>query len=245
MVKAANDAGRNIYYAEDWLGCPTVVKALELVKSGAIGEVKFIRARECHCGSHSPFAQSLRFCGGGAMIHLGIHPVGLLLALKEGRWTELTALTSGGLEQNLVHKSMEGEDWAGALVRFADGTTAELEANYVTTGGMEDNIDFYGTKGCLHLDLTFSSAIRGFSIPGFDYTVEKAELTTGWSRPAVDEKYDLGYVSEIEHFIDCIAAGKPARAGLRGEDGLGAMELVSLIYQSAREGRHIKNPREA
>ena len=32
MVKAANDAGRNIYYAEDWLGCPTVVKALELVK---------------------------------------------------------------------------------------------------------------------------------------------------------------------------------------------------------------------
>ena len=245
MVKAANDAGRNIYYAEDWLGCPTVVKALELVKSGAIGEVKFIRARECHCGSHSPFAQSLRFCGGGAMIHLGIHPVGLLLALKEGRWTEQTALTSGGLEQNLVHKSMEGEDWAGALVRFADGTTAELEANYVTTGGMEDNIDFYGTKGCLHLDLTFSSAIRGFSIPGFDYTVEKAELTTGWSRPAVDEKYDLGYVSEIEHFIDCIAAGKPARAGLRGEDGLGAMELVSLIYQSAREGRHIKNPREA
>lgn len=82
MVKAANDAGRNIYYAEDWLGCPTVVKALELVKSGAIGEVKFIRARECHCGSHSPFAQSLRFCGGGAMIHLGIHPVGLLLALR-------------------------------------------------------------------------------------------------------------------------------------------------------------------
>ena len=75
--------------------------------------------------------------------------------------------------------------------------------------------------------------------------MEKAELTTGWSRPAVDEKYDLGYVSEIEHFIDCVAAGKPARAGLRGEDGLAAMELVSLIYQSAREGRHIKNPREA
>lgn len=242
MVRAADAAGKHIYYAEDWLGCPTLLRALEIVESGAIGKLNFVRARECHCGSHSPFAQTLKYCGGGAMVHLGIHPVGFLLALKEGKWTELTALTSGGLERNLVHKSMEGEDWAGAMMRFADGTTAVLEANYVTTGGMEDIIDFYGTEGCLHLDLTFSSAIRGYSIPGFGYTVEKAEITTGWARPAVDEKYDLGYVSEIAHFVDCISKNIPARRGLRGEDGLAAMEVVGLIYQSAREGRHIVNP---
>ena len=241
MVETAQKLGKHIYYAEDWLGSPALRKARELVDSGAIGELQFVRARECHSGSHSPFAQTIEFCGGGAMVHLGVHPVGFMLALKNNRWKELVALTSGGGESNLVHKTMEGEDWAGALMRFDDGTTAVLEANYVTLGGMEDSIDFYGTKGCLHVDLTFSSAIQGFSIPGFDYTVEKAEVTTGWSKPAVDERYNLGYVAEIEHFVECVAEDKDADVGLRGVDGLETLEVINLIYKSSREGIRITN----
>lgn len=243
VVDAAERLGRHVYYAEDWLGSPALRKALALVEGGGIGELKFVRARECHSGSHSPFAQKIEYCGGGCMMHLGIHPVGFLLALKQNRWQTLTALTSGGGGENLVHKGMEGEDWAGALMRFADGTTAVLESNYVTNGGMEDVIEFYGAKGCLHVDLTFTSAIRAFSTLGFDYTVEKAEVTTGWSNPAVDEKYNLGYVDEIKHFVDCAARGVDARVGLRGVDGLEAVEVVHLIYRSAREGVQIHNPK--
>lgn len=241
VVDTAVACGKHIYYAEDWLGSPAVNKALELIESGAIGELKFVRARECHCGSHSPFAKSIKYCGGGAMMHLGIHPVGFMLAIKNNRWKSLTALASGGGDKNLIHADMEGEDWAGALMSFEDGTTAVLEANYVTTGGMEDVLDFYGTKGCLHLDLTFTSAISGYSIPGFDYTVEKAEITTGWSRPAVDEKYNLGYVAEITHFVDCAARNAEAKVGLRGIDGLEAVKVINLIYKSAREGVRIDN----
>ena len=241
MVETAERLGKHIYYAEDWLGSPALTKALALVEEGAIGELKFVRARECHNGSHSPFAQTIKFCGGGCMVHLGIHPVGFMLALKNGEWATLTALTSGGGAGNLVHTGMEGEDWAGALIRFKDGTVAELEANYVTSGGMEDSIDFYGTKGCLHVDLTFSSPIRAFSVEGVSYAVEKAEITTGWSRPAVDEKYNLGYVAEISHFVDCAVKGTDAKVGLRGRDGYEALKVINLIYESAREGRHIVN----
>jgi len=241
MVETAEKLGKHIYYAEDWLGSPALRKARELIDSGAIGDLTFVRARECHSGSHSPFTQTIKYCGGGLMVRLGVHPVGFMLALKNNRWKELVALTSGGAETNLVHKSMEGEDWAGALMRFEDGTTAVLEANYVTTGGMEDRIDFYGTKGCLHVDLTFSSAIQGFSIPGFEYSVEKAEITTGWSKPAVDERYNLGYVAEIDHFIDCISNGRDAWIGLRGVDGLETLEVINLIYKSNREGIRISN----
>lgn len=244
MVETAQALGKHIYYAEDWLGSPALRKALELIESGAIGELKFVRARECHSGSHSPFVQTIEYCGGGAMVHLGVHPVGFMLALKNNRWKELVAMTSGGGDTNLIHKTMEGEDWAGALMRFEDGTMAVLEANYVTSGGMEDRIDFYGTQGCLHVDLTFSSAIEGFSIPGFDYTVEKAEITTGWSKPAVDERYNLGYVAEIDHFVECIAEGRAARTGLRGVDGLETLKVINLIYKSNREGARILNRKE-
>lgn len=241
MVETAKKAGKKIFYAEDWLNAPALGKALQIVDEGGIGAPVYIRARECHCGSHSPFAQTIKYCGGGAMVHLGIHPVGFVLSLKNNRWTELVAMTSGGAQSNLIHRSMEGEDWSSCMIRFEDGTCALLEANYVTSGGMEDVIDLYGTKGCLHVDLTFSSAVSCYSIPGLSYTVEKAEITTGWSKPAVDEKFNLGYITEIRHFIECARDNVDAKIGLRGIDGLEALKVVNYIYQSAREGRKIVN----
>jgi predicted dehydrogenase len=108
-------------------------------------------------------------------------------------------------------------------------------------GGMEDVIDIYGTTGCMHVDLTFSSAINCYSIPGLKYTIEKAEITTGWSKPAVDEKFSLGYIGEIRHFMESCLNNQEAKIGLRGIDGLEALKVVSLIYKSAKEGVKIIN----
>ena len=241
MVDTAVRLGRHIYYAEDWLFAPAFRRALEILDSGKVGRPLYIRARECHSGSHSPFAQSIHYCGGGCMVHLGVHPVSFMLALKNNRWSQLTAMTSGGGQNNMVHHQMEGEDWAGAFLRFADGTYATLEANYVTIGGMEDVLDIYCEQGCILVDLSFSGPVRVFSLPGLDYTVEKAEITTGWSTPAVDEKYSLGYCGEINHFVDSALAGQDAQVGLRGRDGLETLKVINLIYRSAREGISIQN----
>lgn len=242
MLQAAAKNNRHIYYAEDWLFSPAIRKALDYVDEGGIGDAVFYRLRECHSGSHSPFAQKIQYCGGGSMIHLGIHPVGLMLALKKNQWTELTAMTSGGGGKNMIHKTMEGEDWAAAIIKFKDGTSAIMEGNYVTLGGMEDVIDIYGTSGCIHIDLTFTSAINAFSVNGLSYTVEKAEVTTGWSRPAVDEKFNLGYVREIAYFVECCAKGVDADVGMRGVDALESLKVIGAIYQSAASGKAVKNP---
>jgi len=241
MIKAAEKAGKKLYYAEDWLFAPALNKALAIVEEGAIGRPMYYRARECHSGSHSPFTQTIKYCGGGCMVHLGIHPVGFMLALKDNKWTELIAMTSGGGENNFKHTKMEGEDWSACLIKFADGTSALLEANYITTGGMEDVLDIYGTEGCMHVDLTFSSPVSLFSIPGVSYAVEKAELTQGWTKPAVDEKYNLGYIDEIRHFMQCCLENKDAKVGLRGIDGYIALKVINLIYKSAKEGIKIIN----
>ena len=241
MVEAADKAGKKLYYAEDWLFAPALGKAMAIVNEGGIGKPMYIRARESHGGSHSPFAQTIKYCGGGCMVHLGIHPVGFMLSLKNNRWTELVAMTSGGLKNNFIHQTMEGEDWSACIIKFEDGTSALLEANYLTMGGMEDVIDIYGTEGVMHVDLTFTSAISCYSIPGLSYTVEKAEITTGWSKPAVDEKFNLGYVSEIRHFMEACQKDQDAKVGLRGIDGVEALRVVNLIYKSSREGVKIVN----
>ena len=243
MLEAAEKAGKKIYYAENWHFTPAINRALNIIEEGGIGKPLYVRARETHSGSHSPFAQKIKYCGGGCMIHLGIHSIGFIMAFKKGRWTELSAMTSGGGDNNILHNKMEGEDWATCSMKFDDGTTALLEANYITTGGMEDVISFYGTKGCMHLDMTFSSPINCFSIPGLNYTVEKAETTTGWSNPAVDEKHNLGYVDEIRHFVECSLKNQEAKPGMRGVDGLEVLEVVNLIYKSAKEGVKLNNER--
>jgi predicted dehydrogenase len=241
MIKTAERLGKHIYYAEDWLFAPAFRKAISLIESGQLGKMLYVRARECHSGSHSPFAQSIKYCGGGCMVHLGVHPVAFMLAMKDNKWAEISAMTSGGAENNMIHKQMEGEDWAGAFMRFQDGTYATLEANYVTVGGMEDILDVYCEKGTIHVDLSFSGPVKVFSIPGLDYTIEKAEVTTGWSNVAVDEKYSLGYCGEINHFVDCALSGKDAQVGLRGIDGYETLRVINLIYESARKGVNIKN----
>ena len=241
MVNTAKKLGKHIYYAEDWLFAPAFRKAISLVESGQLGKMLYVRARECHSGSHSPFAQTIKYCGGGCMVHLGVHPVSFMLAMKDNKWSELTAMTSGGGENNMIHHKMEGEDWAGAFMRFDDGTFATLEANYVTVGGMEDILDIYCEKGTIHVDLSFRGPVKVFSIPGLDYTIEKAEVTTGWSNVAVDEKYSLGYCGEINHFVDCALEGKDAQVGLRGVDGYETLRVINLIYKSAKDGVNIKN----
>ncbi|HHU03920.1 MAG TPA: Gfo/Idh/MocA family oxidoreductase [Fastidiosipila sp.] len=239
MVDAAEKANKKLYYAEDWLFAPAFLKAINIVESGQLGRPLYIRTRECHNGSHSPFAQTIEYCGGGAMVHLGVHPVALVLALKDGKWKNLVAMKSGGLENNIVHHQMEGEDWAAALMSFEDGTFATLEANYITVGGMEDILDIYCERGVIHVDIAFQGPIRCFSETGLDYTVEKANVTTGWSTPAVDEKYNLGYVDEIAHFVECALNDEDAKVGLRGVDGLEALRVINYIYRSADEGRSI------
>jgi predicted dehydrogenase len=237
MLEAAEESGKTLFYAEDWLFSPAFMRALELIDEGAIGKPLFFKAKESHGGSHSPFAQTIEYCGGGAMIHLGIHPLGLLLALN-GKATEVMAMATGGLEQNFIHKTMEGEDWASALIKFENGVTAVVEANYITKGGMHDIMEVYGTDGMLNVDL-MNNPIKIFSLPGFAYTVEKAEMTQGWSKPAIDEKLMLGYIGEIRHFMECVINGSEPKRGLRGIDGYDSLKLCHDIYKSAREGKKV------
>src|SRR5437868_1479393 len=64
-----------------WVYAPSIVKAdrLAAVSSGAILEM---RGGECHSGSHSPYSKQWQYTGGGALLRLGVHPLGAMLYLK-------------------------------------------------------------------------------------------------------------------------------------------------------------------
>lgn len=237
MVKAAEDAERKLMYAEDWVFAPALVRARELVEEGAVGQVLYVRAKETHNGSHSIFAQRKEYCGGGAMIHLGIHPIGFVLAFMAEEVAEVWGAVTDGENANLVHTDYTGEDWSVGLLTFAGGARAFVEGNYITVGGIDDVVEIYGSEGVIKVDLTQGSPLTAYSRPGFTYAIEKTDTTKGWTRPAVDEERNLGYPDEIAHFVDCVRAEEQPKFGVRAEDGVRALEVVMAIYESARTGQ--------
>ncbi len=121
-----------------------------------------------------------------------------------------------------------------------NGARGFVEGNYITCGGMDDTIEIYGTEGNIHIDLTKGSPMSVYSRSGYEYAVEKADFTQGWTKPAVDEFMSLGYVNEIAHFVDCVQNDKQPQKGTRGEDGIKALAVTFAIYESAEKGRMIE-----
>lgn len=242
MVHSCRSNGKKLMYAEDWIFAPPIVRAKSICEEGAIGDILYLKAKETHGGSHSIYAQKLKLCGGGALLHLGIHPIGLMRWLKGKRITEVIGRASGGGSSNLLHPNFEGEDWAVAILTFEDRTFGFVEGNYVTFGGLDDQVEVYGTKGNIKVNLSQGSPIKVYSSGGYEYAIEKAETTKGWTTPAVDEELSLGYVDEIAYFVECVRLNKEIMPGVRGEDGRAALEVAMAIYRSIEMGKGAKLP---
>jgi len=243
MVRVCEQEGVHLFYAEDWLFAPALIRALEVIGEHGIGDLLYLKARETHNGSHSPYAKKKSTCGGGSLIHLGIHPLAFavyVLGGPDNPVVEVTGKTTKGLEHNFVHKEFEGEDWGVGILRFADGRFAFIEGNYITVGGMDDVVDFYGKDGRITVNLTFGSCLDVYSRKGYKYAIEKADFTYGWTKPAVDEFLNLGYVTELRYFVDCVLKDQPPKYGVDGKMGLTCMKLIEALYQSASEDRTIK-----
>jgi predicted dehydrogenase len=101
-------------------------------------------------------------------------------------------------------------------------------------------IEVYGTEGVIKCNLTFGSPLTVYSRPGYEYAIEKAETTKGWTVPAVDEENNLGYVNEIANFVDCVRLGKEPPFGTRAEDGAAVLQAVIAVYDSAASGKTVK-----
>ncbi len=245
MIETCKKAGIKLMYAEDWCFSPALMRVEEILKEGAIGDIVYIKCKEVHCGTHSPFAKNAKTCGGGSLIHLAIHPIGWALHLLadggKNPVVEVIGKTNGqDGSGNYVHKDNSGEDWSVGIMKFESGVHAFVEGNYITVGGMDDKVEIYGTEGRISIDLTFGSPVTVYSRPGYSYSIEKTDNTLGWTKPAVDEFYNLGYVHELGHFVDCVREDKEPIWGTSGAAGLACIGIIDAMYESDREGKAVK-----
>jgi len=206
LIEEADRAGVTVgvFFQERLV--PEIVAMQAAIAGGEIGDpllasghVRWYRPPEYYSGSRWRGTWALD--GGGALMNQGIHTVDVLLHLL-GAATRV----SGRIATRL--HAIEVEDTASALIEFAGGACATVEATTAAYPGFPRRLVITGTRGTLvHEDPPRPAAVA-------DATPHRRVL---------------------EDFIAAIAGGGTPACDAR--EGRRSVAVVEAIYRSARSGR--------
>jgi predicted dehydrogenase len=236
MWHAARRSGALHGYAETEVFAPAVVKARQIIESGGIGRVLWVRSRESHSGPHSPHFWDIKKTGGGALNDLGCHTIAMARHAfgKEDRIAEVLAWGA----RLVHHNKTEGEDNALLVLKMSSGGIAHCELSWTAKGGLDLRNEIHGSDGSIFTDVTRSTPIVSFTAKPAGYVVEKADLDFGWTRPLPEEAFAYGYQAEMRHFVECVRDGQTPRETY--EDGFVVNSVLDAGYRSMRSGKWVK-----
>lgn len=259
VLEAVAKAGTTLCYAEDFVYAPPVAKLRRLLDAAG-GAILELRAEESHSGSHAAYARRWQTAGGGALLRMGSHPVGVVLHLKHyegqrrrGRPIRAVSVVADVAQLTRLpdvvgrtphHRTAvdDVEDWSVAIVTFEDGTKATVHSNDITLGGVRNVVTAYLTNAVVHANITPNTTLAAYApdaaVWGDEYISEKVETKAGWQFPSPDEDWMRGYPQELADFVDAIRERREPLAG-----GLLAREVVEVIYAgylSAASGRRVE-----
>ena len=197
-------------------------KAKEIVDSGALGELMFVRARYGHgarLGYEKEWRSNPALSGGGELIDQGPHLIDL------SRWFlgEMTEV------QGFAHTyfwDMPVDDNGCMLLKTAKKQTAFLHASCTEWKNLF-SMEIYGKLG--KLDLTGLGGSYGLEkITWYKMLPEMGPPdTTSWEYPMADDSWAV----EIAEFFDDIRLNREPAASLA--DASAALVIVQKIYRES------------
>jgi predicted dehydrogenase len=259
ILEAVGAAGVKLCYAENWCYAPAFTKLRRLVNAAG-GPIIRLEAEESHSGSTSIYAHNWRTAGGGSLNLKGSHPLGAILQIKqeEGErrngkairpasivceWGNLTHVTAFQQEEtkHLRIGWQDVEDWGVMILKFEDGSVAEIKAADTTLGGVHNYLEAYLSNARIRANINPNDACVAYAptehIFGNEYIIEKIETKAGWSTPSVDDPWMQGYAKEIADFVAAIAEDRePLSGAIIARD---VSVVLYAAYVAAEEGRRV------
>ena len=175
--------------------------------------------------------------GGGVLADMGCHGIAF------ARWMlDRTPIVSvyAQLSTQVHGDKTRGEDNALLILEFEGGCLFLNETSWTKHGGMDDRAEVHGSEGVAYADLLHGNSIETYSRGGYDYAVEKAGGTQGWSFTIYEEEWNYGFWAEFDHFVDCVHKG--TQPAVTGEDARAVQEVLFAAYESARTGAKVALP---
>ncbi|HEX2861049.1 MAG TPA: Gfo/Idh/MocA family oxidoreductase, partial [Lacunisphaera sp.] len=196
-------------------------KVVEVLRSGVLGEVKFIHSQFRFLLNRPGDVRREATLGGGSLNDVGCYPVnfiGLVLDTLAG-----CAPGAGPQPESLLAQSVDVngvDEMFSALLRYPGGVTAALHSGFNAHSRMAAEI--IGTTGMLEVPFTF----LGHEGP--------LTLTTGDQKQEIAVPESDRYQLQAEDFADAILQNRPPR--LTPEETLRNQELLDRLHAAARRG---------
>jgi predicted dehydrogenase/aryl-alcohol dehydrogenase-like predicted oxidoreductase len=237
MFHAARKAGTFMGEAFMYRSHPQTLKLVELVRAGAIGEVRMVKSSFGFAmGNPSPTHRLLaNDLAGGGILDVGCYPVSMarLIAGAAAGKPFLDPTKVGGV----AHLGPQGTDeWASAVLQFANGILAEVSCS--VSLAQENVLRIIGTRGRIEVkDFWFAGGRQGgvgridIVRPDGTETVEVNE--PGWL-----------YSFEADAAGEAIRAGRQelASPGMSWADTLGNMRVLDKWRADAGLEYDIEKP---
>lgn len=219
-------------YLEDLAYTPKTLDAVQSVQDGALGDVLWVRSRECHPGPHSAWFWDEQRAGGGAIVDLGCHCIEVtrLYVGKGNRPVEVFCW-----KDTLVHP-VSAEDHAVAMIRYESGAVGQFEVSWSFRGGMDLRDEVEGTEGTIWMNHFLRTGYEMFTTgAGRGYVAEKAESTSGWLFPVADEIHTLGYIDMFNDMFEAMDNDRQPQETFY--DGYVVNAIMDACYASADSGK--------
>lgn len=209
---------------------PLVLRARELIRSGALGRVVAARLASGSPGREMPAWKRRRAEGGGALLDLGSHHVDLARFLFNEEVSEVSATT----------RSVRSEDdMAWMTLTMESGLTVESRASIVSV--RENRFEVVGDAGRLIVDRIENRLdFEGIEPPWSRAARLRRELAR-WPRAlgaAFSPLTDPSYARALAAFVEAVERGAPIAPD--PADGERSLAVVLAAEAAAREGRRVR-----
>jgi predicted dehydrogenase len=220
VLDAARESGRLVRVGFNHRYHPALRQAREIVNTGALGSLMFVRGRYGHGGrvgyDREWRADPVR-AGGGELIDQGVHLIDLA-GWFLGPFTGVDGVAT------TCFWDMAVDDNAFLTLRTASGQIAFLHVSCTEWKNLF-SLEVYGRVGKLAIDGLGGS----YGVERLTWYRMLPEMgppeTTAWEYPRADRSWHL----EFQDFLDDIRMGRTPEAGL--EAARSALAVVDRIYE--------------
>jgi predicted dehydrogenase len=218
IVEAAERNGVVVFEAFMYRHHPQTLRVQELVRQGAIGDVRLVRAVFSFVFDQLDNTRFDPAMGGGALWDVGCYPVSFARAVVGADPVEVFGW-------QILGKSGVDLTFAGQM-RFAGGALAQFDCSF--QAAFRWGAEVVGSEGVLVLDSPWK--------PGADEPPIIRLLRGDGEElmPVVDVD---PYLCEVEAMADCVLDGAEPVVSL--SDSRGNVATINALYKSARAGKVI------
>jgi predicted dehydrogenase len=222
LIEASEKKGIKVHVGFNHRYHRALRKAKEIIHSGALGELMFVRARYGHgarVGYHKEWRANPELSGGGELIDQGPHLIDL------SRWFLGDFVEIQGFAHT-YYWDMPVDDNGFMLLKNENNQAAFLHVSCTEWKNLF-SMEIYGKKG--KLDISGLGGSYGVEkITHYDMLPEMGPPdTVCWEYPMADDSWNR----EIEEFYEDIRLNRKPAASLR--DAYEALKIINKIYKDS------------